>query len=293
MLYDDYLRSLNDRAVEAFSKIDIGTNLDYGPEAEGAVHTWLRQTLPAKYGVCKGYIVNETGDRAGDDLILFDPVNFPSLRADGPPRFDRKEKIPVQAAYGYLEIKNVLSLEAGDEASSGQSLAKAVQQVAKAKRLIDGRAAPRRSGWPRVGYPDRDDWAFGAIICNGVRSKKGQPLVEDPNAIAAQISEALERIELPVKDMPNLIIAGAKCVFHPIAVLPDSTGGKAVHPVPFTTNECRFASVVFEGQDVQIGFGFGLAFMLHALGGIALPAFRWDVLLHGMASRSSASPPPT
>lgn len=283
VLYDNYLKTLNDRAVEAFKKIDAPTNLDFGPEAERAVYTWLRQTLPAKYGVCRGYIVNEAGDKAGDDLILFDPVNFPSLRAEGAPTFDRKEKIPVQAAYGYLEVKNVLSLEAGGEGEVGQTLAKAASQVAAAKRLILTRAPFRKPGgirWQRIGCPERDDWPFGAIICGGVRPKKGQPVIEDPDEVAVRVGAALRQMQIPKADLPNLIVAGPKAVIHPVADLPTQGGGTVRQPVAFTTKDCEFASIGFAGKEEdQIAFGFGLAFMLHALDQLMLPDFEWFPLL--------------
>lgn len=281
MIYDDYVKSLNERALEAIGQIDTGTNLDLGPEFEYAVWHWLRQAIPVKYGVCRGYMVNKEGERAGDDLIVYDRSHFPVLRASGEPRFDRKEKIPVEAVYGYIEVKHVLTLDGPDE-SGGQTLETAVSQVARAKALLRTRAVTRRlplelTGPPRKGFPKREDWPFGAIVCNGVRRKKGMAVIEDPGEIEDLLKVAIGKVSAPIEDRPNLIIAGAKCVMVPGLELPSVGEGKHYQPVPFVTDECVFLVAALCDE---IGFGFGLAAMLYAFEEIVLPDFHWADLIN-------------
>lgn len=290
MIYADYVMSLNERALEALSQIDAGTNLDLGPEFEYAVWHWLRQAIPSKYGVCRGYVVNRDGSTAGDDLIVYDRVHFPVLRATGEPQFDRKEKIPVEAVYGYIEAKHVLALEAASDDAKGQTLETAVKQVARAKALLRTRAATRfpaeLRGPHRKGYPEREDWPFGAIVCKGIRQKKGQPEIEDPGQVEDLLKVAIGKVGVPIEDRPNLIIAGTKCVVVPGLGLPSPPGVEGHHyqPVPFVTNECVFLAA---GLKDRIGFGFGLAAMLHAFENITLPDFDWaDVLNDAWFSES-------
>lgn len=81
-----------------------------------------------------------------------------------------------------------------------------------------------------------------------------------------------------MKDMPNLLIAGSKCVVHPVAVLPDGHGRSLPQAVPFLTDDCLLATVTLAGE-TEIGFGFGLAAMISALERLMLPDFDWTSLV--------------
>ena len=55
----------------------------------------LRIFLPSKYGVCRGFVVNRHGDKAGDDIIIYDQEKFPTLRLLPKDDFSLKEEIPI------------------------------------------------------------------------------------------------------------------------------------------------------------------------------------------------------
>ena len=143
MIYDDYVRRLAERASAALSDIDpIGSNLEYGPEFELAVLRWLEGILPSRYGVARGYVVTHDSDKAGDDLLIYDRLNFPWLRGQGEPDPSRKDRIPAEAVYCYIEAKHSLIVE-GVRESGSQTLATALSQVANAKKTLEKRPVPR------------------------------------------------------------------------------------------------------------------------------------------------------
>lgn len=57
----------------------------------------LEDILPAKYGVCRGFVVAANGEKAGDDLIIYDKMSNPTLRSGMSRQFPVKEQIPVDA----------------------------------------------------------------------------------------------------------------------------------------------------------------------------------------------------
>jgi hypothetical protein len=78
-------------------RIETEHNFEYGAEFEIALCEVLRQVLPSRVGVCRGYVVSEDGTKAGDDIILFDAARFPTLRLLGE-SLALKEQVPVEAS---------------------------------------------------------------------------------------------------------------------------------------------------------------------------------------------------
>lgn len=128
--YDGYLAALIERFDQHLNRIKAEYNFDYGDEFEIAICSVLREVLPSRVGVCRGFIVAEDGSKAGDDIILFDAARFPTLRHLGGD-LARKEQVPIEAVLAYIEAKHTLNLD-GD---SGQSLENALRQIAAVKRL--------------------------------------------------------------------------------------------------------------------------------------------------------------
>ena len=112
----------------------------------------LRIILPSQFGICRGFVVAQDGERAGDDTIIFDRVRFPTLAMRGQDDFSWKEYIPIEAVFGYLEAKYTLNLDGDD----GQSLAKSTRQVAAVKPLYNRRR--------RIEYSDLRHVTLGNLI---------------------------------------------------------------------------------------------------------------------------------
>jgi hypothetical protein len=129
-LYDDFLPDFQKKIDTYLTTIKANFNFDLGIEFEIQLCKLLRIFLPSKYGICRGFVVNRHGDKAGDDIIIYDQDRFPTLRLLPKDDFSLKEEIPIEAVYAYLEIKHNLTEE---------SLTKAIDQVAAVKKLVSQR----------------------------------------------------------------------------------------------------------------------------------------------------------
>lgn len=126
MLYDNYLEKLSNKIARRFQDILAEYNFDYGPEFEIALCKVLREFLPNKYGICRGFVVSSDGQKAGDDIIIFDQEKFPTLRLLQTEDYSIKEQIPIEAVYAYIEAKHTLTEE---------SFSKAITQIIEVKKI--------------------------------------------------------------------------------------------------------------------------------------------------------------
>ncbi|MGX1181562.1 hypothetical protein AB7M31_004630 [Pseudomonas sp. IAP-CY TE4608] len=127
-LYGGYIERLAKKVEARLQDIEAIYNFDLGDEFELALCALLEDVLPAKYGVCRGFVVAEDGTTAGDDVIIYDKMASPTLRPSLSRQFPVKEQIPVDAVYAYIECKHSIS-DAG-------VLAKATGQAEAVKRLM-------------------------------------------------------------------------------------------------------------------------------------------------------------
>lgn len=215
-LYDNYVREISERFDQALARIKAEHNFEYGAEFEIAICKTLRAVLPQKYGICRGYVVSPLGEKAGDDIILYDRMRFPTLRALETDNFASKEQVPVEAVYAYIEAKHSICIE-GD---GGTSFQKALNQVGQVKMLCDRRQsvplfesdlnqntklAP--TGWPEIRNP-----AYGIIICRHVRVKEGTPVLDDPKTILRHLVPARATTLVP----PDFCVFGKNNMFIPV-----------------------------------------------------------------------------
>jgi hypothetical protein len=126
-LYDNYVVNLSSKFSRALEDISAEYNFDYGDEFEIAICKVLRLFLPIKYGVCRGHVVNSNGQKQGDDIIIYDQERFPTLKINQKDDFSRKENIPIEAVYAYIEAKHKLDFDTFD---------KAFEQISNVKELI-------------------------------------------------------------------------------------------------------------------------------------------------------------
>lgn len=167
--YGGYIERLARKVEARLQDIEAIYNFDLGDEFEVAICALLEDILPAKYGVCRGFVVAENGEKAGDDLIIYDKMSSPTLRSSMSRQFPVKEQIPVDAVYAYIECKHSISDSA--------VLAKAVSQAEAVKKLLltrRGRTNPeyqvdgpiyngRVRDWPRT-YPPLKNQPFCAVF---------------------------------------------------------------------------------------------------------------------------------
>jgi hypothetical protein len=130
MLYDNYLQKLSNKISRRFDDILAEYNFDYGPEFEIALCKVLREFLPNKYGICRGFVVSSEGEKEGDDIIIFDQEKFPTLRLLQTEDYSIKEQIPIESVYAYIEAKHTLTEE---------TFSKAISQIINVKKLCHKR----------------------------------------------------------------------------------------------------------------------------------------------------------
>jgi hypothetical protein len=267
-LYDDYVRSISERFERALQGIRTEHNFEYGNEFEVALCKTIRLVLPQKYGICRGYVVSAWGEKAGDDIIIYDRMSFPTLRALETDDYSLKEQVPIEAVYAYIEAKHSICLE-GD---GGTSFQKALNQVGRVKLLVDQRpaveqepsSAMRMPGWPTSRNP-----AYGIIISRHVRLREGGPVIEDPQVILRHLLDA----EFQVLRSPDFCVFGRSNMWIP--VMPGA-GGQMDMPSPFFQLKSSSPSAVIVDK---VGFGAGLSLLLWALDWIQLGKMPWPAIL--------------
>lgn len=276
MKYDNYLETIAQRFNAYLDEIAAEHNFEHGPEFEIAICKTFRRALPSKYGVCRGYLVDADGRKAGDDIIIYNHERFPSLRIIGNEDFSQKQHIPIEAAYAYIEAKNSLTL-AGERAT----LPKAVKQVGDVKSLVENREAVkistaidpyivfthlrqvRRSHWPSLLNP-----FFAAIISKQVRKAEGSPPL-----VGAEVRTELDGLQLPDDHPVDLIVAGEDVVGLPF--VKDETEKKDTYHSPFSLPE----SHIRLEERPQLAFAIGFCSLIYALETIRLGVMPWPAII--------------
>jgi hypothetical protein len=254
-------------AVEShFKEISARYNFDYGDEFEIAICELLIRILPDQYGVCRGFVVTERDEYAGDDVIVYDKNRFPTLRLLDKSKFDKKQEIPVEAVYAYLEAKHTMILH---EPDSGQSFFKSFDQVSKVKKLqresrdamsidpytnLGSIFTATRNYWPNLMNP-----IYGAIISRYVKDKtKSEYLPSD------KMFEAIKAASVP-KDIfhPDLVILGQSDLMFP-SISSDKT---ICYESPFFIEE---SSTLIHKTTKNSSLAIGVIMLLYALDTIKL-----------------------
>jgi hypothetical protein len=269
MLYDNWLSDVARRFQQRFDEIKATYNFDNGPEFEIALCEVLREILPRRFGVCRGFVVGRNGERAGDDIVVFDSLHFPTLRALATD-LSLKESVPAEAVLAYIEAKHTLTAE-GD-GKSGQSLTKALSQIQAVK------AVPR----PTVGheqilpgvnlhgvtfqgpahFPKTRNPYYAAIWARNVKSSES----DDFTAFSHRLLAASATLE----ELPDAIVAGS------ILALPlVRTSQKVVCVEPFVCEGTELGTV----QNNASPWGIAVAHMLWAIEWIRLGDLPWSTML--------------
>jgi len=242
-LYGNYLSELSLAYESSLSKIRTHHNFEHGDEFEIAICETLRLILPAKYGICRGFVVDSAGNRAGDDILVYDRVRFPTIRLEEKERLDRLQQIPIEAVYIYIEAKNTLHLSGEDS----QSLKKSVKQVARVKKLIDKRVKIPSNGQDK-NLPSIRNPMLGVMVANNVRDKKGGQRLEDSQVIEGLVGN---KIISDGKFGPDIILTGKNVLALPFfrnktgsfsMTLPYSQSGTSL--IPNIAQDVAFGTMI-------------------------------------------------
>ena len=109
--YNDYIKTISIRFENLLKEMATEYNFDNGLELEIAICTVLRAIRPERYGVSRGFILTADGNMARDDIIIHERSRFRLLRLINESDFCRKQQVPVESVYTYIEAKHSLILE--------------------------------------------------------------------------------------------------------------------------------------------------------------------------------------
>lgn len=266
MAYTKLIDNIATAIDNQLREISTRYNFDYGEEFEIAICELLSKILPSRYGICRGFVVTESDDFAGDDIIIYDKDRFPTLRLLNKEKFDKKQEIPVEAVYAYLEAKHTLHLL---DHNSGQSIYKAFEQVSKVKSLprekrellsVDPYTSlghgftAQRSYWPNYTNP-----LFGAIISRFVKdSTKSEELKSE------QIFDSMSKAKVPSGILyPDLVVLGQTDILFPCI----STTDKITYDSPFYVEGL---STLIHKKTKTSSLAVGISMLLYALDTIKL-----------------------
>lgn len=285
-MYGDIVLKLSKLVAAELLRIETFYNFDLGDEFEVAMCHVLRAVLPGKYGVCRGHAVTSDGRQAGDDILIFDLDASPTLRFLNRGDYSRKEHIPIDAVYAYIEAKSTLWLDASGP--EGQSLQKALSQVETMRQL--GRPdRPHAELLPGVTLSS----ALLNVVPGGLQDPdRANPLIcaifSKRVGWERQVRDAGElpdwtRTPIDLGDKsrwPDLIVAGANLIF-----LPDSS-----------TKEETIALRLFADSKAERlrlfskparAMGAGLASLIHALDSVALKKIDWSAVVLAELNRAA------
>lgn len=265
MAYMGYLERVNAGLSAMIESVDVIHNFDHGIEFEIALCTMLRKVLPQKYGICRGFAVTIDDKYAGDDIIIYDRERFSALRLLDQEDYSRKQYIPIEAVYAYIEAKNTLSKISKNGEDGNYN--KAIQQVSSVKELQREAVprAPALENWPGISNP-----IYGVIW--GSRFRRSAAGDEDKPE--EEIHESFEDILQWAGGesqctAPDLIVAGTDFVSLPCL------NGNQIHSPFFIRDRTLLTSVKSKGK----ACGIAVVNLLWALESIQLGNMQLTSLL--------------
>lgn len=283
--YRDYLATVSARFEASLQSVAALYGFDFGDEFELVLCEVLALALPQRYGVCRGFVVANGKQIAGDDIIIYDRDSFPTMQLRGG-SYARKEYIPIEAVYAYIEAKHTLVLDGDGPAS----LSHAWEQVAAVKCLCAERApVPHGQLGPYLsltpppaapeGYPAIKNPPFGLIISRYVKANSGSSIVLGSAEIQAGLGEP------SLKDhhcnSPDLVIAGRDNLVMPLEP------GYVMEGPFYLPGRNKPEALTVDG----LAFGMGLAATLYALSWIQLGVLPWkQVIFDGIQAHAEKEP---
>jgi len=270
MQYDNYILKIDKKAKSAFEEISAEHNFEYGPEFEIAICKLLRRVLPSKYGICRGYVVSKNGEKAGDDIIVFNKARFPTIRGNKED-FAKKEQVPIEAVYAYIEAKHKLN---------STSFEKAVSQIREVKTLISKR--PKIPINPitqnvKLNFQGIDQNKvnvypnYGNPVFTMIWSKysEGEKKSTTGKAVVDMVNEILDEVEKE-ENAPDLIIAGEKACGIPVIIHEKKQKNEVLSFTPAPYHIPSLGTGYLLMQSESMNFGFAIAQLLWAIDWIEL-----------------------
>lgn len=259
--YDNYIERLSKQVKLKFSEIEAIFNFEFGDELEVALCQILSNILPDKFGVCRGFLVSKNGARAGDDIIIYDRLNFPLIRQNSLNDFSLKQQVPIEAVYAYIECKNTINTR--------EVLDKSIDQISKVKKLLFERDLKLNPSYSIEGEvyngKVRKDWP-----------RQEPEYLNQPFALIFTKSwnNSLD-IKIPIsKYAPDIIILGED---H-IATQSQNLGPDGIKSTLFFDYNSYFS--LSSEKINSTSYGIGLVILLQILNKIQLQPINWIEILN-------------
>lgn len=271
MAYNQLINNINNVVVNKFAEISTRYNFDNGDEFEIALCELLRLILPIKYGVCRGFAVTTDDSFAGDDIIIFDRERFPTLRLLEDDKYDKKQEIPIEAVYCYIEAKNTLIVN-GENANFEKALKQSsdIKKLNRDDRKIlsldhhtnfgDYFSTDERVKWPNVANP-----MFTAIIARNLKVPSVKEKIDLSNLLLKEIARLTD-----FKTSPDLIIAGEDTLLIPEILEEDNNDSPFVNE----NNQLKHFNTP------KTAFSVGLVTILYALDNIRLGQMPYSKIIN-------------
>lgn len=283
MLYNDYIKTLSEKFDRRLEGISADYNFNFGDEFEIAICEILRDFLPTKYGICRGFVVDRNGNKAGDDIIIYDQERFPTLRINKRNDYSRKENIPIEAVYGYIEAKHKLT---------PSTLKKAIEQVKEVKKICSTRAKMGIDQFdPYIninvkyepysdGYPNYRNPVFTAIISRYIEDENNNTDYNSVKNFFIRSTKDLTLNKFP--ELPEMIVAGKDlCAFSCYK------NGVSFKLTKFLLESKDYGITAFPVKGLS--YGFAIANIAHSLDWIRLGKMPWTDLLNEIVQISKAT----
>jgi hypothetical protein len=277
-LYGGFIERVSKSFDAAFSAIEAGYNFDYGIEFEVALCTAISRLLPERFSVCRGYVINKAGEKAGDDIIIYERHLFPAMRFLSRDDYSLKEQVPIEAVAAYIEAKHTLELNG----NSPSSFIHTISQVEAVKTLCNQRDPVPLSALARGvelqgfelkqcdGYPDIRNPMYTAIISRRVREKKDGKSITDSAEIAHVFAT---RDSIKCLAPPDIVVAGASNILLPYT--PVGLEEKRINS-PFIMSQGGHLTSL---KTDKLAFALGICHLLWALDHIHLGSMPWPEVM--------------
>lgn len=263
--YHGFIQNISKKFNDIIGDISVINNTEYGEEFEVSLCRALRHVLPNRYGICRGFMFTIDGMQAGDDIIIYDQIKYPTIRLLEDGTYSQKQHIPFEAVIAYIEAKNTVILEN----NNNNSLDRAFEQAVSPKRL-SRKSVPLVQAMSSITnvtfenlhvqfpstFPQKLNPLFTAVISRGIRLKKGGDIETSVNAY----SKLLEyKFLTDSNSAPDLMILGSDIIVYP-------TINNVFYSPFFIDGQSKMTSKLKEG----IAYGTGLSLMLMAFQNIIL-----------------------
>ena len=276
--YDDLAINLATKIDARLNEISVDYNFDLGDEFEIAICELLRSFLPNKYGVCRGFVVTENGDKAGDDIIIYDQFRFPTLKHHSKEDWARKENIPIEAVYGYIEAKHTLEISGNRDSN----LVKALTQIGNVKELINQRSKYELDkndpyhvgkGLKKIpdGIPPFRNPVFTLILSRFV-SIKGERCELDEK-IKELLDEFIGRTDLTLHHPEGIVVGNNNYITTTIK-------RQLKHPTNFIIPDDKNEYMLI--QKNSLAMALGLIHMYSAIDWIRLDKMPWEEIFNDL-----------